>query len=170
MATSAPATDRRVCRTCEKPLSRYNETAQCGACTSGARTAVFDEADEAARQEQEQEQAEPDQDPAAGAAHPGLREHDEREHHSGPHPATPQERCEPIAWRQVNGPLDPGQVIAETCSRLPVRYELLRHGGLRYLRESTRRDGRPDLIQQTPPQRVSVADDLWTRLLRGDAR
>ncbi|GGO77134.1 hypothetical protein [Nonomuraea cavernae] len=62
------------------------------------------------------------------------------------------------------------RVRDHTCDCQAVFYELCQSGGLRFIRRTSRKDGRRMVVEESPWVIAAEADILWRRLLEGRAR
>ncbi|GAB3278378.1 hypothetical protein GCM10027589_04480 [Actinocorallia lasiicapitis] len=165
----ATATSR--CCACGARLSAYNQNAVCGVCERASRPELQQtEAPHPVRPAETQRDAartpvgergvDRFHQPQPGEMTTGLGL---RAFH-GPHVPSRRHAAETIDWHRVHTPAE-GRLLDSTCScRSPV-WELWAHGGQRFIRRTGNNQA-----HETHPMRTSYADDLWQRLVRGEAR
>ena len=87
------------------------------------------------------------------------------EEYHGPHVVMPPGR-EPVEWRPVRDALDAARVVAHTCECRAVMYELCGWGGAYFIRRTVH-GSQGDQVAESPRVRLAVAEEWWSRLLRG---
>ncbi|MGV9303142.1 hypothetical protein ACWENQ_02755 [Nonomuraea sp. NPDC004354] len=85
------------------------------------------------------------------------------------HPEPLREGAIAIDWSLEVPRADRVRVKSYTCNCVPVFYELCQAAGLMFIRRLSQ-GGEVTLVHESPWLRCAEVEDLWQRLLRGEAR
>ncbi len=80
---------------------------------------------------------------------------------------TRQPDAEEIEWRRIHGDVQRVRLVDRTCACKATVYELCAAGGQRFIRRTT---GEQREVQESPRMVCRAADELWERVLTGQAR
>ncbi|WP_319018610.1 hypothetical protein [Microbispora sitophila] len=84
----------------------------------------------------------------------------------GIHPAAAQEGHEEVVWHKCQPRVSRVRVRRHTCGCKPLMFELCQAGGLLFVRRTENRT----TVTETEWLRAALAEQLWHKILLGQAR